>query len=398
MPRAKKNNKIEEIEQKEFLYTLQPQEFKKHNMLVGSKFKASLLENKLMTLCLSRIKCEQIDGQDTVYCELRASEIRKAVNAKGGSFYSRLDNIAKGMTGRSIGMTNPKTHSFDYMAVVIRATYDNGIFRVKFNPDLKDYIYNIKTNYTNYTIPILMSFESNYAFRLYEVIKSMMYNKRDIQMNLAELKFVTGAANAELDSVRRILNGSVNPDYEKALKATPEEDYAKFSDFRSRALEPAIKEINEKSDIHITYGYVTGGVGGKVHQINIHVEYKNEAEEQLERIEAREMTEEEKYTFFDELIEEMPDIRFRMKELDTIAKAANYDKEKIITAYKIMMSGKTEVENPVGYMLMAIKEGYTSETTRIKRQKHSNSFNQFPQSDFYNQMNLSELETQLIDN
>ena len=91
MPRAKKNNKIEEIEQKEFLYTLQPQEFKKHNMLVGSKFKASFLENKLMTLCLSRLKCEQIDGQDTVYCELRASEIRKAVNAKGGSFYSRLD-------------------------------------------------------------------------------------------------------------------------------------------------------------------------------------------------------------------------------------------------------------------------------------------------------------------
>ena len=47
MPRTKKQSKIEELEQKELLYSIQPQEFKKHNMLVGSKFKASLLENKM---------------------------------------------------------------------------------------------------------------------------------------------------------------------------------------------------------------------------------------------------------------------------------------------------------------------------------------------------------------
>lgn len=399
MPRTKKQSKIEELEQKELLYSIQPQEFKKHNMLVGSKFKASLLENKVMTLCLSRIKCENIDGQETVYCELRANEIRKIVNAKGGSFYARLDNIAKGMTGRSIGMTNPKTRSFDYMAVVIRASYSDGIFRVKFNPDLKEYIYNIKTNYTNYTMPILMSFESNYAFRLYEVVKSMMYNKRDIQLNLAELKFVTGAANAELDSVRRILNGTVNPDYEKALEVTPEEDYARFSDFRTRALEPAIKEINEKSDINITYKYVTGGVGGKVHRIDIHADYKKEQEDgqkQLPEV-IKELTEDEKYALFDELIEEMDGVRFRMKELDMIAKEAGYDKEKILKAYQIMMIKKTLPDNPVGFMIQAIRDDYQEPSWHNTRKK-KNSFNNFEQSEYYNQMDLKQLESQLLSN
>lgn len=384
-------------------YAVQPQEFKKHNMLIGSKYKASLLENKLLTFCLSQIKCEKIDGQEVVYSELKASEIRKVLHAKGGSLYDRLEEIALGMSGRTIGMTDPKNHSFDYLAVVIRAKYEDGIFTVKYNPDLKDYIYNIKSNYTNYTIPIMMSFTNNYAFRLYEVLKSSMYKTRTIRYSLAELKFVTGAANAELESVRKILKGQKEPDYTKALNATPEQDYARWTDFKRKAIDPAIKEINEKSDIIVEYDVLTGGSGGKVVGVDFHVEYKDESknnvEQQIETTQGAEISQSEKYALFDDLINYFsqanngaPEFRFGLQDLDTICAAANYDKQKIITAYEIMICGKTKVENPVGFMLQAIK----SEYQKPEPAKKKNQFNNFPESEFYNQMNLGELEEALL--
>ena len=349
---------------------LADRDYKRSNFLISTKYKASLLENRLMAVSLSKISNSEYeeDAGGNLIVHMKASELKKLFNTNSGSFYEKLDAVSQVMTGRSLGWTNPEEHSFQYIALVTKASYADGVFTIEFNHHLKKYIKNLTENFTILNLPTMLAFKYDSSFRLYELLKSKAYSPRGkidtgvyhIDFDLAELKLELGVVNANSDRVQRILNGEEAPNYEKAVEAAPERTYDRWSDFNNRILKKATKEINEISDIFITYDTLGSGRGGKIYKVLFTIEKKSVLQKKEENnSKRRELSKDEKFEFLDE----MRDILgqgFKTKDLDAIAEAADFDMEKIRKAYDSLAASRTTVDNPTGFLISAVREGYTA--------------------------------------
>lgn len=388
--------------------------YKKSNFLITSKYKSSILENKILSIALANADDIHEESEGLVY-EIAVSDLKRKMNISKsyGSFYDKLDDAAKSMTGRTIGTSNKKNRTFDYISVVTRATSKDGIFRIIFNPALKENIIDIKDKFTVLKLSTMLSFKSSYSLRLYELLKDELqeikwqqdrdamtlgkkntyrqenFFKYETSIGLAELKLEMGVVNAELDKVKRVLQGK-NPDYEKAVASSPEQIFKSWSDFRRRVLEKATEEINEKTDLHVDFEADKAGRGGKVVGVTFIItdskSYKNSnakvkpvaTDVFMDDLGEPYIVEEEELDI-DDLIDKVRMIiseNLKTKEIKSILQAADNDISKIKDAYELACK-QAVIENLVGWMIAAIKNGYTATP-----KKKNNSYSDFEQNTY----------------
>lgn len=339
--------------------------FRKSNVLISAKYDSTLVDNKIMSIALSNIQKTSKDEMGRLVSKISAAELRQIFGDETGSLYGRLDTVAKKLTGRVVGMSDPDNKIFHYTAIVIEADYQDGIFTIYFNPSLQDQIVNIEKKFTLLSLPILMSFNSVYSFRLYELLKSTAFKDNhncqtnidgsfDFTMSLSELKLELGVVDANCDAVKMILDRKSDPDYDKAVEAAPEKRLKVWSDFRKRALDVAVNEINEKTDIKISYIPKKSGKGGKIYGLDFNVMYKND-EEQAPSILPKEnnMDRSELVVELMDLIEE----KITSKDAKSILSAAGDDLELIRAKYSIAKQSG-EIKNITAWMIKAIKDDY----------------------------------------
>ena len=367
----------------------QNSDYVKSNFLIGAKYKSSLLENKVMAISLNKIKDAEEDKEGTLIVRLKASELKKLLDSKSGSFYTQLDKIGSSMTGRVIGMSDPENERFHYMSVINNAHYENGILTLEYNKNLNGYLKNIKQNFTKLNLETMLDFKSVYSFRLYELLKSRAYypkgvTRKDntfvVTYDLAELKLDLGVINAELANVQKILNNTSRPDYEAALEASPEKVFTTWFEFRRNCIDVAVKEINEKRDrteMEVEYKPRKSGQGGKVYGVDFFIKLCKagaNSDEAASRS-AKDLTDDEKLNFYDE-VRDIMDCTIKSKDAKAIAEAAGFDIETIKSKYEI--AKHQDPDNMVGFMIQAIKDDYTVTPSSGKNKKKSdfNSFNQ----------------------
>ena len=357
-------------------------EYTKSNFLIGSKYKSSLLEMKLTSISLTKMQRmefqEEAESGDLV-CSMRASELRKLLpNGNDGSFYQQLEPVAKMMTSRTVGWSDPERHEFDYVTVITRASYKDGIFTVKFNSDLKKYLKNLHQQYTILQLPTMLSFKSAYSFRLYEVLSAKCYypkgkeredNYFKVSFSLSELKLEMGVVNANLDSVQRVLRGTENPDYDKAVERSPEKQFNRWSDFKTRVLDVARKEINEISDMDVDYEPIKQGRGGRVVGVIFYVQKHKDAQQQKELIldppgsnqtaddHYKDLSDDDKMEFYFE-VRSLVGSKLPVKDIRSISEAADYNIQRVRDAVEVLNQNSTEIKNLSGWLITAIKEGY----------------------------------------
>lgn len=378
--------------------------YKKSNFLITSKYKSSILENKILSIALANADDIHEESEGLVY-EIAVSDLKRKMNISKsyGSFYDKLDDAAKSMTGRTIGTSNKKNRTFDYISVVTRATSKDGIFRIIFNPALKENIIDIKDKFTVLKLSTMLSFKSSYSLRLYELLKDELQEikwqrdrediltakkntyrqenlfKYETSIGLAELKLEMGVVNAELDKVKRVLQGK-NPDYEKAVASSPEQIFKSWSDFRRRVLEKATEEINEKTDLHVEFEADKAGRGGKVVGVTFIITDSKSHKKPLPKVDdvlvdnlGESIIEADEEIDIDDLIDKVRLIiteNLKTKEIKAILSAADNDISKIKDAYELACK-QSEIDNLVGWMISAIKNNYSS-TSKKKIDSYSN--------------------------
>ena len=343
------------------------QKYKRSNVMISAKYKSSLLESKITAISLMKVTNHDYeDTPEALVVRHRASELRRLLGGNSGSFYRNLDPVAQAMSGRTIGWTDPAKGQFDYISVVIRANYENGVFSLYLNPFLREHIEDLTANFTILDLPTMLSFKSDASFRLYELLKSKAYYPRGmmgdghhyISFGLAELKLELGIVNPENEKVKKILRGTKTPNYEKAVEVAPERSYDTWKDFRKWILQKATDEINDLTDMHVTYTPVGGGRGGKIYQVDFDVTYKKKEEPVL--------SEDERDSFIDFLADIIP-CRLKLKEYKLIADTSGYDREKVERAVDALESCE-EVDNVVGFLISAIRDGYET-SAKVKKSK-----------------------------
>lgn len=105
----------------------------------------------------------------------------------------------------------------------------SGTVKIKLDEYLKPYLLNLKEYFTAYSLKYVIAMKGKYSIRLYELLKSYL--------NMHKKEF-------ELSHIQTQLMADV---------------YDRWVDFKRRVIESSIVEINELSDINVSYTPITAG-------------------------------------------------------------------------------------------------------------------------------------------
>lgn len=357
------------------------EEITRSNTLISAKYKSTLTENKIMVLALKKAKRDEF-GRPTI--TFSTAEIKRVMGRDDGSFYTQLKSVAKAMTGRTMFIEDKEKHSFKFINIIHTAEFENGKFTVNFTPEMNYYLDDLKSNFTTMNMGILVDFTSNYAYRIYELLKTQAYRvEKDneplkIDYNLSELKLAIGCVNTQEERVQKELD-KPNPDFDYIVNSVAKEKhFEKWYDFKVNVLEVAKRQINEKSDLEIDYEPLRSGRGGKVVGVTFfikknvnynEIEAKTEQENEilLENGTSVVDTGDKVPEDFEERFAEIMDYierKVSSKDLKAFLKLAEYDVERVKAAYDLSKK-QSEIRNFVGWMKKAIEEGYTDETIHL---------------------------------
>ena len=196
---------------------------KKANALIQkSKFNLDLRQQKLIIFLISQIKQNDKDFQDYRFS---ISEFCKVVGVEYHGRYDEIKDTIQKIADKSMWI---KIEGVDKLIRWIeKAEIDNNTKEViiRFDKDLKPFLLELKENYFTYKALYPLFFRHKYSIRLYEWAKSILYHEDEI------LEYIV-----KTEDIIRIMGAETYKDY-----------YA----FKTRALKPALKEVNSSSDLNV---------------------------------------------------------------------------------------------------------------------------------------------------
>lgn len=380
----------------------------KSNLLISAKYKASLQALRINYINQYKLqKGQYYEDPETkeLVVELYPSEILSYLEkSKGGSLYESLESVAFQMTSTVLGVSDPIKERFDYISIVTRSTYEDGVLTTKYHPAMKKHLINLKDSFTQLNRLAMVSWKSSATYRLYEELKKRSFYPKSYKgkrngifvalYDVYELRLLLGVVNSNLDSVRKVLEGKNPPDYKKACEASPEQIYKKWSDFRKYVIDKGIAEINNNvySDITVTYETQKKS-HGEVYAVKFTIrlkEYINEEEEyEVDSVIVNKdgtavtpnITAVELFLIQRETIGMLEPLGIGTEDAISICQKASYQIETIKKAVELLKKQK-HVDNVVGWLISAIQNNYSEPVTFNGKKKTKNQFLEFEQREY----------------
>lgn len=193
----------------------------RHNKPIESKHLLSLPERRFVLWIVSKIKREDADFH--LYRLPVLDFVVFAGLEKSDEYYSRIVEMANGLTKRNLGIKDDKSRKYSFFPWFHRIDYKwgEGVIEAILHPDLKPYLLQLKEQYTAITLEYALLLRSGYAHRIYDPLKQYQ-SVRSRTILLTDLREMLAIGKGE---------------------------YPKYADFRKRVLETAQREINTKTDI-----------------------------------------------------------------------------------------------------------------------------------------------------
>lgn len=165
-------------------------------------------------------------------------EFANAIGSIGGNSYRVIKNSIKSLRDKSAWKEVPsETHPGEMKEVLISwvdvAEIDGNIIKLKLNSYLAPYLLQVDKGYFQSKFKYTALAKRKYTIPLYELLKS--WEKVEDHKKIFEL--------VELRQYMDVLNKT----------------YDNFGAFRQKVLEPAVKEINEITDLNVSYKLIKIG-------------------------------------------------------------------------------------------------------------------------------------------
>ncbi len=191
------------------------------NDMVRAKMPYSAHEQKIAALVLSCI--DPRDGKLKEY-KFKTAELMKMLNL--GRVYKQLYAITEAVRSKGIEIRPPDGRLIQ-VGLINKAEYNEDRSEVTFTVDeaVKTYLVNLDREYTKFYLSNVLGLSSKYSIAMYRFLKSFEVQKV-VTKPLYEIRFSLAVESHE---------------------------YYNFKDFRINVLEPAQRELEEKTDIRFTY-------------------------------------------------------------------------------------------------------------------------------------------------
>jgi plasmid replication initiation protein len=238
------------------------QVIRKSNELIEARYKLSLAEQRVVLLLASEISPNDEDFKDY---EIRVADFAKMFGLeKCKAMYAEVEKAAESLLRETIKLKNNNIKELTNWLSYVKYVEGSGVVQLRFDKSLKPYLLQLKGHYTQFQFNHVMSFKSQYSMRLYELLKMESF-KADKNGQFEK--------SIEISELRLILG-------------IDKKDYPLFADFKKRAIEPAISEISDKTDL-IIVDVRYGKTGRKVTNTTFMVGIRSENETRLRQANLR---------------------------------------------------------------------------------------------------------------
>jgi plasmid replication initiation protein len=199
-------------------------EIRQHNALTNARYEYTELQLDLFFFLVSKLRKDQ--KSDTY--ELNIKELSTLTGKKYDLAYLR--KATEDMGSRMFEVETPERHVQLWMFRSVEYLKGLGIIEVSLSDKIIPYLFELQSNFTSYGLASALRLTSKYAKRIYPICSQWK--------DLGETK------KHDIQDFKRML-GLLD---DKGLDKMP-----RTSDFRKSVLDIAVKQINEHTELHISY-------------------------------------------------------------------------------------------------------------------------------------------------
>ena len=171
------------------------------------------------------------------------------IDYDNGKNYKLVKETLQKLSDRSMWLDDGNGEVLVRWLAKVRMNKKSGKVIVRIDEDLAPYLFDLKERFTQYQLYNILAMKSAFSVRIYELMKSYQYQNGKT-FAIDELKHILMVENVK--------------------------SYSNFKDVRKNVLEKAITEINELTDINVSYETVLKG--RKVEKVVFHVKHKSSVE------------------------------------------------------------------------------------------------------------------------
>jgi plasmid replication initiation protein len=211
-----------------------------HNALAEARYRLSLRAQKLLIRLIAELDQKSEDFSEvTLYLSEFAA---LTAQERNDVTFAHFCDAAKQFAGRFVVITQPPVPGeaqsrqliCHWISSMEQNPNDKSIV-FSFDKKLKPYLLGLKRTFFVYRTLYAFNLASTYGIRLYQWAKSREFLKRPQQISVDELRSSLGTI--EFDARGKMLKESLK----------------RYADFKRVALKPALREVNDKTDIFLAF-------------------------------------------------------------------------------------------------------------------------------------------------
>ncbi|MBU0941634.1 MAG: replication initiation protein [Bacteroidetes bacterium] len=324
-------------------------------------------EQKIVLTMVGGIEPQDEDFKDYLISLKSFSEM---LGLAGSTKYTEIKEIMKSLMEKTVEIPS-ENGGWILTHWVSSAEYVNGegIIKLSFSPKLKPYLLQLKNQFTSYRLSNVLSLNSTYSIRLYELMKKWQHLGK-WENSVEELKLKFGVTK---------------------------ESYQRYNHFKTRVILRAVEEVNEKTDLFIDFKEIKKGRG--VDRIEFTIRHAPEKEIKL--------TESKKQTKNEDIRERLNlitegynfDLPFFTQMYQGASLIWNDAAENELQMLIRYVNQETTVKNPLGFIKSKIKtawdihqDGFPITFADLKVSKRPTGRTEVV-PDWFNERNTSKEET-----
>ncbi len=208
----------------------------KSNSLVEACYRLSVIEQRIVLACISQVRRDEPITDEIMY-SVTATDIAEVSENDIKTTYRDLQEGALRLKRREVriekeanGNTKRKQVLICGWVQSIMYIESEGRVCLRFNKDMLPYLTELSAQFTKYRLKAVAKMDSSYAIRLYELlIQWRDIHEREVSVQWLRETFQLG------------------------------DKYSAIKDLKKRVIDPAVAQINEHSDLTVSYAQRKSG-------------------------------------------------------------------------------------------------------------------------------------------
>lgn len=302
------------------------------NSLIDARYHEPLTARQ-QKIVLSIVSMIQPADENFKTYEIRIRDFHEMLGLEGDPKYTELRIVTEQMLKKSLEITREKGRllQVNWFSSIEYFEHE-GKMEFSFDPKLKPYLLDLKKAFTSYRLSNVLSLKTAYAIRLYELMKKWQHlGKWEITIENLKGKF-----------------------------GISQDKYKQYGHFKSRAILPSVKEVNEKTDVEVTFKEIRKG--RKVVKIEFTIKHCKEKEITIDKLkkDPKVTTEnEERLDRFNSLATGYNFDQIYFAEIYDVARTIWEDKAESELEFLIRyVNEEKSVKNPLGFIKSKLKEAW----------------------------------------